>query len=733
MRVLFVDDEPELLEQAKLFLEKDDDLLEIKTATSAEEGLDLIEDESYDAVVSDYQMPGLNGLEFLKILRGDMEVDLPFIVFTGKGREEVAMEALNLGADHYLQKRGFPEAQYKALANVVIKEIKRKKSESALQESQRRLSTLLKNLPGMAYRCRVDEDWTMLFVSEGGYELTGYRSEDLVNNSKVSYKELIHPEDRVYVRDEIQKSIQEKEPFQVEYRIVTANDEEKWVWEQGRRVPSSESGKNLLEGIIIDVSERKKIEKDLYFESNLLSSLLNSIPDFVYFKDKEARYIRVSKAYAESLGLDIEEIMGKNVLDLYPENEGRRMHEDDMKVIEEEKVVVDKEDRITLPSGETRWMSTTKTPRYDSEGNVIGMMGISRDVTDFKEIEMDLEEERDFVKKFLETSPVFFVAIDPERKVRMMNKTMLKRLGYSEEEVMGEDYVSEFIPESDRRELEKVFDRIKAGKKTINENKVLTKEGEEILIEWRGRPIFGENGELDYFFGVGIDINDRKEAEKREEFLHSLLRHDLRNKNQIAEGYLELIMDYNLPEKAEEYLGKINRAIEEGIELIEKVRTLRQLKNEENPKEIRINSLLEKVVEDYQSMTENGDIEFVYSGDSIEALGGNLLEEALSNLIENSVKHGDCDKIRISCCENDGEVIIVVEDDGIGISDEVRGKVFRRGFREGENAGSGLGLYLVREIVNSYGGSVEIKDSELGGARFDVFLEKVRKDSTIFS
>ncbi|KXA97080.1 hypothetical protein AKJ39_03750 [candidate division MSBL1 archaeon SCGC-AAA259J03] len=112
MKVLLVDDEADILEQAKVFLQRENDRLEVETAASAEEGLQKFSVEDYDAIVSDYQMPEVNGLDFLEIVRKEKESDVPFIIFTGKGREEVAMEALNLGADRYLQKGGDPRSQY---------------------------------------------------------------------------------------------------------------------------------------------------------------------------------------------------------------------------------------------------------------------------------------------------------------------------------------------------------------------------------------------------------------------------------------------------------------------------------------------------------------------------------------------------------------------------------------------------------------------------------------------
>jgi PAS domain S-box-containing protein len=132
----------------------------------------------------------------------------------------------------------------------------RDQAEEALRESQRTLSTLMSNLPGMACRCRSDGHWTMEFVSEGCFELTGYRPSALTGSQRVSYEQLIHPDDRESVWNEIQAAVQEDRPFQITYRITTATGEQKWVWEQGRGVFSSEGDVVALEGYVIDTTER---------------------------------------------------------------------------------------------------------------------------------------------------------------------------------------------------------------------------------------------------------------------------------------------------------------------------------------------------------------------------------------------------------------------------------------------------------------------------------------------
>jgi PAS domain S-box-containing protein len=137
-----------------------------------------------------------------------------------------------------------------------------KEAEQALKESQRALATLIRNLPGMAYRCRNDDSWTMEFVSEGSLDLTGYRPDELIGSSKVSYGELIHPEDRESVWKEVQTAMREGRSFQMSYRIQT-HAAEKWVWEQGQGVVNRAGEVIALEGFITDITERVMAQKNL--------------------------------------------------------------------------------------------------------------------------------------------------------------------------------------------------------------------------------------------------------------------------------------------------------------------------------------------------------------------------------------------------------------------------------------------------------------------------------------
>lgn len=144
---------------------------------------------------------------------------------------------------------------------------KQKIAEDALLESERSKSVLLSHFPGMAYRSRYDEHWTMEFMSQGCYELTGYPSESLLYNMDISFNDLILPEYRNAMRKEWERALIKKKPFKYEYEITTADNERKWVLEMGEGIFDDNGGVIALEGVILDISDRKKIEDELRYNS----------------------------------------------------------------------------------------------------------------------------------------------------------------------------------------------------------------------------------------------------------------------------------------------------------------------------------------------------------------------------------------------------------------------------------------------------------------------------------
>lgn len=175
--VLLVDDDPDLLDLAEIFLEREG--LETETVNSAERALELCEVKSFDAIVSDYKMPEMDGLEFLERFR-ERDESTPFVIFTGKGREEVAMEALNLGADRYLRKGGDPGSQFGLLADAVKQEHERHRSIKDVEKLQAEKSIILDGTSEhVVYQ---SPDGEIIWANKAAAESVGTVAEDLVGS-----------------------------------------------------------------------------------------------------------------------------------------------------------------------------------------------------------------------------------------------------------------------------------------------------------------------------------------------------------------------------------------------------------------------------------------------------------------------------------------------------------------------------------------------------------------------
>jgi DNA-binding response OmpR family regulator len=248
--ILVVDDELQFLELTRMFLEKGRGIT-VYTATSGDMALEMLKERKYDAIISDYAMPGMNGIDFMKHVRA-MGDDTPFIIFTGRGREDVVIDALNFGADLYVEKGSDPGSQFSEILSR-IKQLVTNRTFSANEKMLcARCTSLLNIFPGMAYYRSLEEGDRMMFASKGALDLTGFTPSDLGPGGKIRYRDLVHPADRTRVEKEREELAERDGRFMIEYRIITASGQEKTVIEEGGAVCGEKGTPTAICGFITE-------------------------------------------------------------------------------------------------------------------------------------------------------------------------------------------------------------------------------------------------------------------------------------------------------------------------------------------------------------------------------------------------------------------------------------------------------------------------------------------------
>jgi len=386
------------------------------------------------------------------------------------------------------------------------------KTEKALWESERSKSVLLSNLPGMAYRCRFDSAWTMEFVSEGFYTLTGYKSEDILYNRTLSFNDLILPEYRDHLWRVWEHAVQFHETIHEEYKIRTADNYEKWVWEQGTPLYNQAGEVEALEGLILDITERKMSEETLHNERLLLRTIIDNIPDAIYTKDLTCCKTLANKAEVNNMQAKSEsEVIGKDDFEYYPNELAEKFFADDQLVIQTGKPVINREEYILDGNKQKRWLLSSKLALRDKDSRIIGLVGIGRDITKSRQAEEAMRESEALYRNLVEELPDGVYKSTHDGKFVDVNPAMVKMLGYdSKEELLEIDIKTQLYFKPTDRESMVLQEKLEE----MGIYPLKKKDGSAIWVEDHGWYNVDENGNILFHEGVMRDVTERKQADE---------------------------------------------------------------------------------------------------------------------------------------------------------------------------------------------------------------------------
>jgi PAS domain S-box-containing protein len=500
--ILYVDDELALLEIGKLFLERSGQF-SIDVITSAPAALNLLNTESFDAIISDYQMPEMDGIAFLKIIRKTYP-ELPFILFTGRGREDVVIEAINNGSDSYLQKGGDPRAQFAELEHRILIAIERRQAVRALRESEKKYRLLLEGLQDSII---VHRNTRILYLNPACEKVLGYSRDALLGQSIMH---LVPPEFQELVTIAVRKRMAAEtfEPYELDL-----------IRGDGTRISVLMSG-TLIEfegapasvNLITDITARKEIEKTLRESEEKYRSVLENIQDIYYRSDAAGNLGLASPSAAHLFGYEsVSELVGKNIAQsfyYYPEERAKLLAD-----LSREGSVTDYEVTVKKRDGTPVIVSTSSHKYYDSSGNFLGVEGIFRDITRQKQTENALRESEGRFAAFMDNLPVTAFIKDEQSTNLYVNRHMVEVFG--EQEWIGKSVYEQFPKEAADKMIADDQQTIREGYRR-NTEYLIDKNGDKKIFETHKFRIDRGN-KPPFIGGFAVDITEQKLREQKQQ------------------------------------------------------------------------------------------------------------------------------------------------------------------------------------------------------------------------
>ena len=629
----------------------------------------------------------------------------------------------------------------------------RKQNEEVLREHEEMIRTLVES----------SQDWIWSINLEGIHTysnpafkaILGYSPDEIVGKPSFT---LMHEEDRKKIERLLPEWIAEKSGWN-NLLIRWRHKNGEWRYLESNSVPILDSKGELtgFRGVDRDVTERMEAEEKLRSYAQRLGLHVQYTPLGVIEWNLDFKVTEWNKAAEKIFGYSRDEAIGRHAADLIIPDGAKEHVDRTWNALLEGEGGTQSTNENKTKDGMVKVCNWHNTTLVDPEGEIIGVASLVQDITEAKRAEIELLKEKDFSTRLIQTTPAFFVAIDAGGKVLIMNIAMSSKLGYEPEEVIGADYLNTFIPEADREALGELFGRmILAREKTVNENRVVGRDGSTFLVEWHGCPVIGSDGEVESFIGVGIDITDRKNLEEELRQTQKLeaigtlaggIAHDFNNILGAVMGYTQLLqMGVESGDEPDwSSLDEILRAAYRAKDLVQQILTFSR-RTEAKKEPVRIDLIAKEALKLLRgglpsNIEINQDIALckrVVMADATQ------MHQVVMNLCTNAAhamgERGGVLAVAVHVRELDQDAVaahaglepgsyleLKVSDTGYGIASENLGRIFEPFFTSKEHGeGTGLGLAVVHGIVQDHGGMINVQSELDSGTTFRVCLPLIK-------
>lgn len=729
IRVLHVEDNPDHALLIRRSLEREDPGLDIVSVTTAEQALQLFDEDDFQAVLSDYVLgPGMNGIDLLKAIR-ERDPELPFIILTGQGNEEVASLALREGADDYFVKRS-GLLQFKRLALTIRRQWEAYRAHLAQREAERRYRHLVENVNAGIALARNER---FVYVNPKLCEMTGYTPEELTSRPFV---EFLLPEYQEQVLDRYRRR-RAGEELPPTYEIWAYHKEGHEIClELTASIMQDEEGVCTL-AVLRDVTAQKRVEERAESAEERLRLVFRQASDAIFIHDLEGNILEVNPAATELTGYSESELLSMRVQDLHIPDE-RSLSEQEL---------------IKVSLGEffgfvgTGLCKDGSRKRCAVTGTVIKgcdqllLLSLVKELPQAPYDALDLEERvseeaRERFQAAIDQAPLVAVqGYDREGRVTYWNRASEELYGFRREEAMGKTLDQLILDAEAAAEFREELERLWRGGEPAPPSEWMTRDRQG-RTRWVHSTIFPirRGGECVEVFCVDLDITERKALESElqernqdlEAFAH-MVSHDLRAPLTSIEGFTALARqaaEGKLGPQEMEYFDYILRASRSMERMISSI--LEMARSGLQPGSLRQVDL-EGLVWEVWEILQVGDRAptarlMLELGQPTVNANPVLLSQVLANLVDNAVKFNlehPSPLVRVTSRKEGEETVVEVSDNGLGIPEEEIEHIFDPFRRINDSApGMGVGLSTVRRIVSRWKGRLEVESTPGEGSTF---------------
>lgn len=647
----------------------------------------------------------------------------------------------------------------------------RKAVEQKLRDNESKFRSLVGNIPGIIYRCKFDKDWTMNFISDAVEDITGYPASDFIGNTARTFDSVIHPKDRQHVAEEVNKAVASGEPYRMEYRLVHANGEVRYVSESGRCVCNETQEEVWLDGAIFDVTDLQAAKRKVLESEERTRLIVNSAVDGIITIDDKGTIITFNSAAEQIFGYSVIEAVGQNVKVLM-NRENAQLHDGYLQQYLEtgkSNILGIGRELIARRKDGTHILIELSVSEFKYGGKVT-FVGIARDITARKEAEYQLntamselqaskaeiEQSERRLHDILDssTSGISVLRTDPFERAYVNNR-LLELFGADSMEHLASVDIADTFANPEDAERAKQYLNTGQGyerfvmKRTrldgsqwwaLQDASPIEFEGQPAFIIWHydisdqkaaedsliesekmaslGALVAGVAHEVNTPIGVGVTaVSHLKDVAKT--FAKTFASGSI-TKSQLAD-FVETVSASS---------DMINANLNRASDLIRSFKQVAVDQSSEEARDINLLDYIDEVLLSLQPKLKRTRHEIKVDGDRDIRLNTQpgAVSQVITNLVMNSVIHAydaqQAGHIHISARKNGVGVKLEYSDDGKGMDEDVRAKIFDPFFTTKRGAGgSGLGMHILyNQITQTLGGSVVCDSKPGGGTSFTITI-----------